>query len=64
MTKKHDITHLMAKTCRGEGIYLKHFQEGLEKEIEKVKKKGWKGPFRVKHEDGGMFGMKLYITGK
>ena len=62
--KKHNITHLIRATCKGKGFYLKHFQEGLEKEIEKVKNKGFKDPLRVKHVDGGMFGMNLYITGK
>lgn len=32
--------------------------------IEKVKKKEYKGPLRIRHVDGGMFGMHLYITGK
>jgi hypothetical protein len=54
----------MARTCKGKGCYLKHFVEGLEEEVEKAKKKGIKGPLRVKHVDGGMFGVDLYITGK
>jgi len=62
--KRHDITHLMAAACRGKGAYLKQFKEGLDIEIEKVKKKGYKGPLRIRHIDGGMFGMHLYITGK
>jgi hypothetical protein len=62
--KRHEITHLMAKTARGKGCYLKHFKEGLEKEIVKAENKGIKGPLRVYHEDGGMFGMHLYITGR
>ena len=35
--KKHNITHLIRATCKGKGFYLKHFQEGLEKEIENAK---------------------------
>lgn len=62
--KRHKITHLMARTCKGKGCYLKHFQEGLEEEVKKAKKKGIKGPLRVKHVNGGMFGMDLYITGR
>jgi len=62
--KRHDITHLMAAACRGKGTYLKQFKEGLDIEIEKVKKKGYKGPLRIRHIDRGMFGMHLYITGK
>lgn len=54
----------MAAACSGKGTYLKHFKEGLDIEIEKVKKKGYKGPLRIRHIDGGMFGMHLYITGK
>ena len=35
--KKHNITHLIRATCKGKGFYLKHFQEGLEKEIVNAK---------------------------
>ena len=62
--KRHCITHLMSDASRGKGCYLKHFKEGLDIEIERVKKKGYKGPLRIRHIDGGCFGMHLYITGK